>query len=101
MLKSHFVAIQFYLFGDEKKAEIIRQVLLALVDLHRKGKEITERDVLYAIKMNEQHRLANFNHFLMGKLVIKVDQRASKKIYAKTFNQKDYYRKIQTDNFIF
>ncbi|MBQ8994159.1 MAG: PhoH family protein, partial [Turicibacter sp.] len=34
---------QFYLFGDEKKAEVIRQVLLALVDLHRKGKQITER----------------------------------------------------------
>ena len=33
---------QLYVFGDEKKADIIRQVLLALVELHRKGKEITE-----------------------------------------------------------
>ena len=58
---------QLYLFGDEKKAEIIRQVLLALVELHRKGKEITERDVLY----------------------------------AKTFNQKEYYRKIQDNDLVF
>ena len=50
---------QIYLFGDEKKAAIIREVLMALVELHRKGKEITERDVLYAIKMNEQHRLGD------------------------------------------
>lgn len=89
-----------YLFGDEKKAEIIRQVLLALVELHRKGKEITERDVLYAIKMNEQHRLGELESLFDERYkIIKTIQ--GKTIYAKTFNQKEYYRKIQDNDLVF
>ncbi len=91
---------QLYVFGDEKKAEIIREVLLALVDLHRKGKEITERDVLYAIKMNEQHRLKELESLFDERYkIIKTVQ--GKTIYAKTFNQKDYYRKIQDNDLVF
>ena len=91
---------QLYLFGDEKKAEIIRQVLLALVELHRKGKEITERDVLYAIKMNEQHRLGELESLFDERYkIIKTIQ--GKTIYAKTFNQKEYYRKIQDNDLVF
>ena len=91
---------QLYLFGDAKKAEIIRQVLLALVELHRKGKEITERDVLYAIKMNEQHRLGELESLFDERYkIIKTIQ--GKTIYAKTFNQKEYYRKIQDNDLVF
>ena len=91
---------QLYVFGDEKKAEIIREVLLALVDLHRKGKEITERDVLYAIKMNEQHRLKELESLFDERYkIIKTVQ--GKTIYAKTFYQKDYYRKIQDNDLVF
>lgn len=91
---------QLYLFGDEKKAEIIRQVLLALVELHRKGKEITERDVLYAIKMNEQRRLGELESLFDERYkIIKTIQ--GKTIYAKTFNQKEYYRKIQDNDLVF
>ncbi len=91
---------QLYLFGDEKKAAIIREVLIALVDLHRKGKEITERDVLYAIKMNEQHRLGDLESLFDERYkIIKTVQ--GKMIYAKTFNQKDYYRKIQDNDLVF
>lgn len=91
---------QIYLFGDEKKAVIIREVLMALVELHRKGKEITERDVLYAIKMNEQHRLGDLESLFDERYkIIKTVQ--GKMIYAKTFNQKDYYRKIQDNDLVF
>ena len=86
--------------GDEKKAAIIREVLMALVELHRKGKEITERDVLYAIKMNEQHRLGDLESLFDERYkIIKTVQ--GKMIYAKTFNQKDYYRKIQDNDLVF
>ena len=91
---------QIYLFGDEKKAAMIREVLMALVELHRKGKEITERDVLYAIKMNEQHRLGDLESLFDERYkIIKTVQ--GKMIYAKTFNQKDYYRKIQDNDLVF
>ena len=91
---------QIYLFGDEKKAAIIREVLMALVELHRKGKEITERDVLYAIKMNEQHRLGDLESLFDERYkIIKTVQ--GKMIYAKTFKQKDYYRKIQDNDLVF
>ena len=72
---------QLYLFGDEKK-------------------EITERDVLYAIKMNEQHRLGELESLFDERYkIIKTIQ--GKTIYAKTFNQKEYYRKIQDNDLVF
>lgn len=91
---------QLYVFGDVKKAEEIRQVLLALVELHRKGKEITERDILYAIKMNEQNRLEELESLFDERYrIIKTTQ--GKTIFAKTFNQKEYYRKIQENDLVF
>lgn len=91
---------QLYVFGDAKKAEEIRQVLLALIELHRKGKEITERDILYAIKMNEQNRLEELESLFDERYkIIKTTQ--GKTIFAKTFNQKEYYRKIQENDLVF
>lgn len=91
---------QLYMFGDAKKAEEIRQVLLALIELHRKGKEITERDILYAIKMNEQNRLEELESLFDERYkIIKTTQ--GKTIFAKTFNQKEYYRKIQENDLVF
>ena len=83
-----------------KKLKLFVEVLLALVELHRKGKEITERDVLYAIKMNEQHRLGELESLFDERYkIIKTIQ--GKTIYAKTFNQKEYYRKIQDNDLVF
>lgn len=91
---------QLYVFGDAKKVEEIRQVLLALIELHRKGKEITERDILYAIKMNEQNRLEELESLFDERYkIIKTTQ--GKTIFAKTFNQKEYYRKIQENDLVF
>lgn len=91
---------QLYVFGDDKKAEEIHQVLLALIELHRKGKEITERDILYAIKMNEQNRLEELESLFDERYkIIKTTQ--GKTIFAKTFNQKEYYRKIQENDLVF
>ncbi|HAX73437.1 MAG TPA: PhoH family protein [Firmicutes bacterium] len=91
---------QLLIFGDEEKAENVRQVLLALVELHRKGKEVTERDVLYAIKMHEQNRLGELESLFDERFrIIKTVQ--GKTIYAKTFTQKEYYKKIQNSDLVF
>ena len=91
---------QLYVYGDEAKASEVREVLVALVDLHRKGKDVTERDVLYAIKMNEQNRLGELESLFDERYkIIKTTQ--GKTIFAKTFNQKDYYRKILDNDLVF
>ena len=91
---------QLYVYGDEAKASEVREVLVALVDLHRKGKDVTERDVLYAIKMNEQNRLGELESLFDERYkIIKTTQ--GKTIFAKTFNQKDYYRKILDSDLVF
>lgn len=91
---------QLYVYGDEAKAEEVRRVLVALVELYRKGKEVTERDVLYAIKMNDQNRLGELDSLFDDRYkIIKTTQ--GKTIFAKTFNQKDYYRKIQDNDLVF
>ncbi|MGL4335343.1 MAG: PhoH family protein [Turicibacter sp.] len=91
---------QLLVFGDEDKALMVHNVLLALVDLHRKGKEITERDVLYAIKMNEQNRLGELDSLFDERYrIIKTIQ--GKTIFAKTFTQKEYYKKIQSNDLVF
>ena len=90
---------QLYVYGDEAKASEVREVLVALVDLHRKGKDVTERDVLYAIKMNEQNRLGELESLFDERYkIIKTTQ--GKTIFAKTFNQKDYYRKILDNDLV-
>ena len=91
---------QLYVYGDEAKASEVREVLVALVELHRKGKDVTERDVLYAIKMNEQNRLGELESLFDERYkIIKTTQ--GKTIFAKTFNQKDYYRKILDNDLVF
>lgn len=91
---------QLYLYGGEERADAIGAVFTALVEQYRKGKEITERDVLYAIKMNEENKLGDLESLFDSRYkIIKTIQ--GKTIYAKTFNQKDYYRKIQDSDLVF
>lgn len=91
---------EIYIFGGTEKSDAISEVLLALVGQHRKGQFLTERDVLYAIKMSENHRLEDLESLFDERYkIIKTVQ--GKTIYAKTFNQKDYYRKIQDSDLIF
>ncbi|MCL1950958.1 MAG: PhoH family protein [Turicibacter sp.] len=91
---------QLFIYNGEGKSEAIIQVMDALVQLHRKGQAITERDVLYAIKMNEANQLGDLESLFDQRYkIIKTLQ--GKTIYAKTFNQKTYYSKIQENDLVF
>lgn len=46
-----------YVTGDEETFEIVDSLLASLLNLIRKGIEISERDVLYAIKMAKKQKL--------------------------------------------
>ncbi|MDI5789566.1 hypothetical protein PO124_17380 [Bacillus licheniformis] len=47
-----------YVTGDEETFEIADSLLASLLNLIRKGIEISERDVLYAIKMAKSRSLS-------------------------------------------
>ena len=49
-----------YVTGDEETFEIADSLLASLLNLIRKGIEISERDVLYAIKMAKKQKLELF-----------------------------------------
>ena len=91
---------QLIVYGTDEQAAQIKKVLLALLDIHRKGKEITERDVLYALKLNEQEKLEALESLFDDRYrIIKTVQ--GKTIFAKTLTQKEYFRKIQQSDLVF
>lgn len=86
--------------GEGSKVDAIVEVMEALAGHHRKGQAITERDVLYAIKMSEANQLGDLESLFDQRYrIIKTVQ--GKTIYAKTFNQKTYYNKIQENDLVF
>jgi len=91
---------ELFIFNGEGKVQAILEVMEALVQHHRKGQAITDRDVLYAIKMNEANQLGDLESLFDQRYkIIKTVQ--GKTIYAKTFNQKTYYNKIQENDLVF
>lgn len=92
---------QLYIFeGDAATIAAITNVFEALAKQYRRGQKITERDVLYAIKMDQEQRLEDLESLFDERYkIIKTAQ--GKTIYAKTINQKKYYDKIQTNDLVF
>lgn len=91
---------ELFIFDGDGKVETIVEVMEALVQHHRKGQAITDRDVLYAIKMSEANQLGDLESLFDQRYkIIKTVQ--GKTIYAKTFNQKAYYNKIQENDLVF
>ncbi len=91
---------QLIVYGTQEQAAQVKKVLVALLEIHRKGKEVTERDVLYALKLNETQQLQELETLFDDRYrIIKTVQ--GKTIFAKTLTQKDYFRKIQQSDLVF
>ena len=91
---------ELIVYGTKQQTDQIKEVMLALLNVHRKGKELTERDVLYALKLSENSQLSELESLFDERFkIIKTVQ--GKTIFAKTLTQKEYFKKIQKNDLVF
>jgi phosphate starvation-inducible protein PhoH and related proteins len=86
------------LSGDPEKVELARKVLEKLIAVVRKGINISERDVIYAIQLAEKGTLDYFED-LYNEEVSKNSK--GKPIRAKTLGQRYYINAIKKNDLVF
>jgi len=87
-----------HLSGDPEKVELAREVLEKLLAVVRKGINISERDVIYAIQLAEKGTLDYFED-LYNEEVAK--NAKGKPIRAKTLGQRYYINAIKKNDLVF
>ena len=86
------------LIGNEAQVESAKQVLLELLELSRRGNEITEQNVNYALALLEEHK---------GDEMVAIDRDiichtiAGKPVKPKTLGQKSYVDNIRKKMIVF
>ncbi|MGE7201975.1 PhoH family protein [Bacillus haynesii] len=87
-----------YVTGDEETFEIVDSLLASLLNLIRKGIEISERDVLYAIKMAKKQKLEFFESMYEEEIT---KNAKGKPIRVKTIGQREYIAAMKRHDLIF
>ncbi|MCY8151938.1 PhoH family protein [Bacillus paralicheniformis] len=87
-----------YVTGDEETFEIVDTLLASLLNLIRKGIEISERDVLYAIKMAKKQKLEFFESMYEEEIT---KNAKGKPIRVKTIGQREYIAAMKRHDLIF
>ncbi|MEC1811468.1 PhoH family protein [Bacillus licheniformis] len=87
-----------YVTGDEETFEIADSLLASLLNLIRKGIEISERDVLYAIKMAKKQKLEFFESIYEEEIT---KNAKGKPIRVKTIGQREYIAAMKRHDLIF
>ncbi|TWK45907.1 PhoH family protein [Bacillus paralicheniformis] len=87
-----------YVAGDEETFEIVDSLLASLLNLIRKGIEISERDVLYAIKMAKKQKLEFFESMYEEEIT---KNAKGKPIRVKTIGQREYIAAMKRHDLIF
>lgn len=87
-----------HLFGDANKVELVRQIIEKLLFIIRKGINISQRDVIYAIQMAEKGTLEYFEE-LYEEEITKNAQ--GKPIRIKTLGQRQYVNAMKKHDLVF
>ena len=83
---------------DEQLYEQIASIFYALLDLTKKGLNITSRDIIYAVKLQKDNALGQLDE--LYKVVI-AKTITGKVIYPKTIGQKEYYQALKKNDVVF
>ncbi|WP_062046310.1 PhoH family protein [Bacillus sp. JCM 19034] len=84
--------------GNDAQAELIENILLTLIQLIRKGVTISERDVVYAIKLAETNRLDELVDLYDEPIATTIK---GKPIMAKTLGQRHYVTALKQRDMVF
>lgn len=82
----------------EDKIKAMKEVIFALLKLVKKGKPLSKRDILYAMKLVEHHDLDKMNDLFSIKIARTIN---GKIIYPKTLGQKEYYHALSKNDVVF
>ncbi|WP_085523328.1 PhoH family protein [Tuberibacillus sp. Marseille-P3662] len=84
--------------GNDQVVGQVKQVLQELLNLVKKGYQVTERDVVYAIQLAEQGQIEELSH--LYEEVIAVNAKG-KPIRVKTLGQKHYIAAMKSKDMVF
>ncbi len=84
--------------GDETTYQQVKELIVALLSLTKKGLAITSRDVLYAMNLVEKEGLNELGDLYNIKIARTV---GGKIIYPKTLGQKAYYQALKKNDVVF
>lgn len=81
-----------------KQVKLVEMVLTSLLNIIKKGLSITERDVLYAIKLAKQGKINQFETLFEDEIT---KNAKGKSIRVKTLGQKSYVNAIRRHDLVF
>lgn len=87
-----------YVSGNDETFEIADRLLGSLLTLIRKGIEISERDVLYAVKMAKKDELDYFESMYEEEIT---KTAKGKPIRVKTIGQREYVAAMKKNDMVF
>ena len=105
ILESHFKAElilrgdELHVLGDANVMVPLAELIGTLRELYAKGQEITINDINYLLKAEATSKTA-LNEVVDARAMITKTQKG-KSIYAKTLNQRDYFRSIKKSDLVF
>ena len=89
---------EILLNDDQSKIGYIKEVIFTLLNLVKKGKTISKRDVMYTLKLLESHDLKVIDELYQIKIARTM---SGKLIYPKTLGQKEYYQALKHNDVVF
>lgn len=84
--------------GNDEQVALVEEVLLALLDVIRKGITISERDVIYAVELAQKGKISQFDTLFQEEIT---KNRNGKSIRVKTLGQRSYVNQIKKNDLIF
>jgi phosphate starvation-inducible PhoH-like protein len=84
--------------GSDENTSHVKNVLETLLTLLRKGITLTERDVIYAIQLEEKNMIEELTHLYQEKLTV---NSKGKPILIKTLGQKHYVSAVKRCDMVF
>ncbi|MGE6629259.1 PhoH family protein [Bacillus sp. NPDC077027] len=87
-----------YVSGEKASSETASNLITSLLHLIRKGIEISERDVIYAIKMAQKQKLEYFENMYEDEIT---KNAKGKSIRVKTIGQREYAAAMKKNDMVF
>ncbi|WP_138415726.1 PhoH family protein [Aquibacillus sediminis] len=84
--------------GSDEEVRLIEEILLALLQIIRKGLTITERDIVYAVELAKKGKIKQFETLFEDEIT---KNAKGKSIRVKTLGQRDYITAIKTHDLVF
>lgn len=84
--------------GSEQSTQQVKEILLAMLNVIRKGQTITERDVVYAVELSRKGKISQFETLFEDEIT---KNYKGKSIRVKTLGQKSYIQSIKGNDLVF